>query len=57
MYSHVGGKRTEKGPLGALIADRNLITIESELVGWIHLARNRDQWLFLVDAAVNIRVL
>jgi hypothetical protein len=34
-----------------------LMVKESELVGWIHLAQNRDQWLFLVSAAVNIRVL
>jgi len=53
----VGGKKTERGYLGALSAERTLIMKESELVGWIHLAQNRNQWLFLANAAVNIRVL
>jgi hypothetical protein len=52
----LAGIETERSSLGALSADRALIKNESELVGWIHLAQNRDWWLYLVNAAVKIRV-
>jgi hypothetical protein len=60
-YEILVGKPEGKRPLGVLGIDGRIILERilgklREVVDWIHLARNRDQWLAIVNAVMNIRV-
>jgi len=56
------GKSEEKRPLGRPMRRwqdhirMNFKEIIFEVVGWMHLAQDRDQWWDLVNTVVNFRV-
>jgi hypothetical protein len=61
-YKILVGKPDSKRPLGRPgrrwedIIKMDLTKIGWEVVGWMHLAQDRDQWRAVVNTVMNLRV-